>query len=160
MSRAKTIAVIKRVSIEFGLPVALAIVWMMVDVGRDGKTAEYVKQFGVAFFMASWVWGQLLRIIYQNSQRDRLAEFGQKLEEVSGAMHQVQVIAGNMLGKATPETETDIRHLVSAVGSVERDLIDARDAYRELEIREARRRLGADLSNEEARRVKDLTGPM
>lgn len=133
---------------------------MIAEVGQAGKPAEYVKQFGVAFFMVSWVWGQLLRIVYQNWQRDRLEGLGRKLEAASGAVNRLQIIAANILARVTPETQTEIRHLVSAARSVERNLTDAHSAYNELEVREARRKLSGDPRTFEARRAKDLTGPL
>jgi hypothetical protein len=71
--------VLLRIVFEFGPPLIVAIVLVRyAPPSEKGPVA-----FSVAFFSASWFWGQLLRIWYQEDQRARRRIYQAQLWEIS-----------------------------------------------------------------------------
>jgi hypothetical protein len=134
MNKSKTFAVIKRVTVEFGLPVVVGIGWMVSELGRSGTPAGYVKQFGVAFFMASWVWGQLLRIVYQQGQREEMKAIGAKLEEAAGTMEALKATTDVLMAKVDPSLPAEVRHMISLARAASGQVNSANMAYHALAL--------------------------
>jgi hypothetical protein len=70
--RSKTVThVVRRILVEFGPPIMLAVAWTGWKFAQSTGTAfEAVTNFSAAFVLASYIWLQLLRIIHQESQRE------------------------------------------------------------------------------------------
>jgi hypothetical protein len=100
--RRKTVTrVVHRVFVEFGPPILLAAAWTGWKFAQSpGTVFEAVTNFSAAFVLASYIWLQLLRIIYQESQREFQVEQKAMLTGVVRALTGVST----SLTKLTTET--------------------------------------------------------
>jgi hypothetical protein len=69
LSREELWRVFKRVVCEFGPPILGGLIWLAAKWEPNVQSTDRIAQFSFAFFIASWVWGNLLRIQHQQTQK-------------------------------------------------------------------------------------------
>lgn len=123
-----SIKVLKRILIEFGPPLTFALLWIKFAP----PNAYGALQFSAIFFAASWFWGQFLRILYQQTQIERIRDLGNDLGSVKASMETITRIVDEIRNRNVPELQPDIRHLVSAVGTANNQIEQANTTYQDI----------------------------
>jgi hypothetical protein len=131
--KSKIFAVLMRVLIEFGIPSLIALCWTILELGFHGEISAYVKNFSVAFFIASWVWGQLLRIIYQQTQAERITGIGGQLRDMKQTMSELRNTVLSIRANSTIELQPTIDTLTGLISMANSQVESANNAIESVE---------------------------
>jgi hypothetical protein len=118
----------RRVLIEFGPPFVMGVVWALYNVA-DGFLATYIKEFSLAFFMAAWIWNQLLRIIYQQGQISRMAGLGADLDAIKATMTAMKSNIATINTQSGPELSPAVRELNELLATANNQIASANNAF-------------------------------
>jgi hypothetical protein len=87
---------VKRLGFEFLGPAVIAVLWMVFNWESSGVATAHIKDFGAAFFFVSWLWGQLLRVAYQQNQIRTLDAVSKDTTEVKGILEGMMPILSGL----------------------------------------------------------------
>jgi hypothetical protein len=93
-----------RILLEFGPPVIFAATWIWWTSNPPPEWwRPYLKELGLTFVASSWVWAQLLRIVYQQNQSQRLTIMARDLDEIKTTIRMAQSIIRIIITRFTSE---------------------------------------------------------
>jgi hypothetical protein len=68
-SREEVTRIANRALLEFAPPVLIGLVWVFIRWPAASSITDHIAAFGGAFLIVGWVWGNLLRIHHQQTQK-------------------------------------------------------------------------------------------
>jgi hypothetical protein len=128
MSEIPKLKITKRIGLEFIPPLIFAVVWIFYLAGITPSSFEKLKNFSVAFFMASWAWAQVLRIIHQIRQNDNLSSIKNGLGAASTAVATLQKSVDVILSQRTPVQRSQLDELANLVSTANNQIATANNA--------------------------------
>jgi hypothetical protein len=113
---------------EFWAPLVAAVIWTLFRVlHSEQDVASAIANFSASFFFASWVTGQIYRIIYRHDVEDSFQELGRELGAIRQTMEPMVRFAKMQLKK--PGIEPEARAAADAILATAAQLTAANNAF-------------------------------